>query len=242
MNKESIYKIIGYHGKYTDSVKKAIKKLLKENHPDHKGNEEIFKLVNEVKKELEENQVSFKWNDNELSNKYDDIDYDYCNLMIEKLKREKTILLKEKNEVNEQIIFLANEYRKKYRESINGAEMILNKNNYQKSLKKIKITSVIATIILIIIFIIAIIKNNIVIFITFGLGCFVTIIVIEKYFDFFHKLSIKSEGKISDYLKKMECIKKITSEKEILSKKLLNIERKINKIENDLRFYKNLLK
>ena len=242
MNKESIYKIIGYHGKYTDSVKKAIKKLLKENHPDHKGNEEIFKLVNEVKKELENNQVSFKWNNEEVNQKYDDIDYNYCNLMIDKLERERTFLLKEKKEINEMIMVLSNEYREKYRESIYGAEMILNRGDYQKSLKKIKLTSVLATIILIITFIIAIIQNNTVIFVTFGLGCFVTIIVIEKYFDFFHKLSIKSEEKINNYIKKIDKIKDITTEKDDLSKKLLNVERRINKIENDLRFYKNLLK
>ena len=242
MNKESIYKIIGYHGKYTDGVKKALKKLLKENHPDHKGNEEIFKLVNEVKKELENNQVSFKWNDNESINKYADIDYDYCNLMIEKLKRERSLLQQDKSEINEQMKILSNEYRERYRESIHGAEMILNKNDNLKTLKKIKLTSVIATIILIITFIVAVMQNNIVIFITFGLGCFVTIIVIEKYFDFFHKLSIKSEEKIADYLKKVDGIKNITTEQERLSKKLLNVERRINKIENDLRFYKNLLK
>ena len=242
MNKESIYKIIGYRGKYTDSVKKAIKKLLKENHPDHKGNEEIFKLVNEVKKELENNQVSFKWNNEEVNQKYDDIDYNYCNLMIDKLERERTFLLKEKKEINEKIMVLSNEYREKYRESIHGAEMILNKYDYQKSLKKIKLTSVLATIILIITFIIAIIQNNIIIFITFGLGCFVMIIVIEKYFDFFHKLSMKSEEKINSYIKKIDNIRSITTEKDTLSKKLLNVDRKINKLENDLRFYKNLLK
>ena len=61
MNKDSIYRIIGYHGEYSDSVKKALKKLLKENHPDRNGNVEIFKIINEVKNELETDKVSFQY-------------------------------------------------------------------------------------------------------------------------------------------------------------------------------------
>ena len=59
MNKDSIYRIIGYNGEYTASVKRAIRKLLKENHPDNKGDRKTFELINEVKKELEENRVSY---------------------------------------------------------------------------------------------------------------------------------------------------------------------------------------
>ena len=42
MNKDDVYQIIGYQGEYTESVKKAIRKLLKDNHPDNKGNRDKF--------------------------------------------------------------------------------------------------------------------------------------------------------------------------------------------------------
>ena len=79
MNKESIYIIIGYKGEYNTNVKKAIRKLLKDNHPDKKGNQKIFELINEVKEELENNKVSYspKKSNNKI-NEIDDIDYNYC--------------------------------------------------------------------------------------------------------------------------------------------------------------------
>ena len=56
MNKDSIYKLIGYEGEYNKEVKAKLRKLLKKYHPDHnKGNSETFKLINEVKRELEKN-------------------------------------------------------------------------------------------------------------------------------------------------------------------------------------------
>ena len=88
MNKESIYKLIGYNGEYTANVKKAIRKLLKENHPDNNGNRKIFELISEVKKELEENKVSYN-SQKTINNSIDDIDYDYCFDMIKTITKEK---------------------------------------------------------------------------------------------------------------------------------------------------------
>ena len=89
MNKESIYRIIGYHGEYNNNVKKAIRKLLKENHPDNNGDRRVFELINEVKKELEENRVSFDYKKIKSSiKKNEDIDYEYCYKMIDSISKE----------------------------------------------------------------------------------------------------------------------------------------------------------
>ncbi len=92
MNKDSIYQIIGYQGEYNNNVKKALKKLLKDNHPDNHGDIKLFKLINEVKRELETNKVSYKYNDENAKNIINDIDYDFCKEMILKLEKELTII------------------------------------------------------------------------------------------------------------------------------------------------------
>ena len=242
MNKESIYKIIGYRGEYTENVKKALRKLLKDNHPDRKGNSEIFKLVNEVKKELENNQVSFKYTNEKNEKVYDDIDYNYCHLMIEKLKKEKDVLLNKKEEIRSKNSILSSNYRKLYRNSIDEIGLLLNKNDYSDRLIKIKKFSIILTIIIIILFIIAVIKNSLIIFIIFGVMCILTITVIEKYFMILNSLSKKSDIKLSKYLNSIEEIKNNTEEQEKNNQELLDIERNITKIENNIRFYENLLK
>ena len=51
MKKDSIYKLIGYNGEYNKNVKSKLRALLKKYHPDHNnGNDEVFKIINEVKK------------------------------------------------------------------------------------------------------------------------------------------------------------------------------------------------
>ncbi len=242
MNKESIYRIIGYRGEYTNNVKKALRKLLKENHPDNKGNGEVFKLVNEVKKELENNKVSFKYDFDNKEIIYDDIDYDFCQLMINNLEKKKSELedeLKKKYEINNNLL---SKYKDLYRQSIDKAGSLLNKDNDLKNLKNIKIISIILLIILVISFIYAIINNNLIIFIIFGIMCFISIILIKKYFMIFNEISSKSEKKVKRYIRVIEKMKNTSNDKDELNTEIIKLERSVKKIENDLRFYKNLLK
>ena len=239
MNKESIYRIIGYHGEYTDSVKKAIRKLLKENHPDHHGDKEVFKLINEVKKELETDQVSFKYHE-DVVNKYDDIDIDYCNKMINELEKERTNLYKEINIKKEINGNLSNDYKNLYRKSIDEAGNLLKKDS--EKLDEIKKLSILMLVILVITFIIAIIKRNIIVFIVFGIICFIFILIIEKYFVIFNEISKNSEKKVKKYVHLVDDIKENIEKKTEVSSEILELERKVKKVENDLRFYNNLLK
>ena len=238
MNKENIYRIIGYQGEYSPSVKKAIKKLLKQYHPDCNGNSEIFQLINEVKKELETNQVKYKYDTSSKSN-LEDIDYEYCRLMLHKNEKEQAKLnseLKVKYQEQEKLNLI---YRDLYHQKIGEATSL---DNNHKVLEKMKINLLCLIVLLIIVFLLAIIKNNMIIFITFGVMCFATILIILKYFKTFDEISKKKTKKLKKYENTINEIKKITVKKQKLLNDVLNIERKLKNVENDLRFYNNLLK
>ena len=66
MTKEDIYKYLKYNGVYDSGVKRRLKKLIKKYHPDlNNGDDTVMKVINEVKKELENNTVSIK-NENDI--------------------------------------------------------------------------------------------------------------------------------------------------------------------------------
>lgn len=61
MTKEEIYKYINYQGKYDINVKRRLKKLIKKYHPDlNNGDDKVMKLINEVRKEIENNEGNYK--------------------------------------------------------------------------------------------------------------------------------------------------------------------------------------
>mgnify|MGYP003297707832 CR=1 FL=1 len=57
MTREEILKKINYNGKYTKEVKSNLKKLIIKYHPDHNGDSEVFKLLNSIKKDLDNGKV-----------------------------------------------------------------------------------------------------------------------------------------------------------------------------------------
>ena len=243
MNKESIYRIIGYHGEYTESVKKALKKLLKDNHPDKGGDIEIFKIVNEVKKELESGKVSFKnYDKEEVQNKYSDIDYDYCEKMIKKCQKYLDVA-NQKIEDLELEIKKANEnYKKLYQNSQEERKYLLNNSNDAQELIRIKGYAIIMLIFVIIIFSVAILKNNLIIFGVFGLLCLFFIGIMIKYFQVIRRIADNNKNNLSKYIKLTSRLTSITEKREELSKKHWLYEQKKKKVENDLRFYNNLIK
>ena len=220
MNKDSIYQIIGYHGEYNNSVKKALKKLLKENHPDHHGNIELFKLINEVKKELETNKVSYKINDKKIKNNFDDIDYEYCKEMIIKLEKKLVTInekyYKEKNTINNLDI----KYNNLYTGVLKNKNIILNIDEKKKELNEIKIVSLIMIILLITVFIIIIVtQNNYLLILLVLMGIILIYEIVNLFDDIKRNQNLKREHE----------------------KLLIEIFNEKGKIENNLRFYKNLI-
>ena len=240
MNKSDIYKIIGYNGEYNNNVKKALRKLLKENHPDTGGNVETFKVINEVKnnKELEDNKVSFHVN-KKNSNKaiFDDIDYTYCSIRKKELESKKMQYQKELNEIKKNIKQNMEKYGILYQSSIDKEHMLYNINDKIN----INIIFVISIILVLILGLFIITKRNalLIIFIIMLLLLLICI------YNSLQKIKQKNKNKniiLNDYFNTINDIKISKNTKKELINKKIELERKINKINNDIRFYDNILK
>ena len=241
MNKESIYKIIGYNGEYNTNVKRAIRKLLKENHPDKNGNRKIFELINEVKEELENNKVSYNPKKDNYSAKIkDDIDYNYCFEMIEKITKEKRIytdiLKKKKDKLSKDI----KDYQNYYRDSIDLETYLLSNSQYMNKLKSNRTISVIVLVLTIILFLVAILKNSMILFILFVILVFVCVIIIYRSFMIIQKIAENNRNKVSSYVGINSKLRNNKDNQDKLKKEINELNNKINDMDNDLRFYKNL--
>ncbi len=241
MNKESIYKIIGYNGEYNTNVKRAIRKLLKENHPDKNGDRKIFELINEVKEELENNKVSYNPKKGNYSTKIkDDIDYNYCFEMIEKITKEKRIytdiLKKKKDKLSKDI----KDYQNYYRDSIDLETYLLSNSQYMSKLKSNRTISVIVLVLTIILFLVAILKNSMILFILFVILVFVCVIIIYRSFMIIQKIAENNRNKVSSYVGINSKLRNNKDNQDKLKKEINELNNKINDMDNDLRFYKNL--
>lgn len=241
MNKENIYQIIGYQGKYTESVRKALKKLLKDNHPDHGGDAYIFKMITEVKKELETDNVSYKIKTNSKIRQYDDIDYDYCHKMIIKLTKEEKNLKNSIKEMRKNLDILNNEYRKIYRKNIEKQTLLINNMKEIKKMNVLKKRIIVLIILLIISFLGILMNNNIFILLLFGLISIITIVHIYSFYQVVNSVNKKNQDKINKYVDVVSKISDIIQKKDELEKIIFNRDRELNMIQNDLRFYCNLM-
>lgn len=105
MTREEIIKELHYHGKYTNEVKKRLRKLLKKYHPDKNSKDDkTILLLYEIKKELENNTLEYddtpldkeEKQDNNIISKY----YLYfLETMVEKLQRQKAAVSKKIKEL-----------------------------------------------------------------------------------------------------------------------------------------------
>lgn len=244
MNKDDIYKLIGYQGEYTPNIKKAIRKLLKENHPDNQGNRYQFELINEVKNELENNKVPTKYQKKNSSKlkKNDDIDYEYCKEQIkalsQKLKEYSLIHTKYKQELKK----LEEEYPEIYRNSIDLELNLLSSSIEARKIQNIKVISTIMIVIISIIFILSIIMHNNVLLIIFTLLTILCVFIVERYFVLINEITKNNKKRLKDYVLVNKLIRDNTLKQDELKNKVLSISKKIKLVENDLRFYNNLLK
>ena len=243
MNKESIYRIIGYHGEYNNNVKKAIRKLLKENHPDNNGDRRVFELINEVKKELEENRVSFDYKKIKSSiKKNEDIDYEYCYKMIDSISKELKIYTNKKNEKKNELANTITDYKDFYQNSIDLETYLLSNNKHKNELKNIKIVSVILLIMSTISFVLSIITKNIIILAIFIILVLICVIIIHKAFFIMQKIAENNRNKIKKYVGVNGKLRNNQTKQEELKQEIQDINKKIVNMENDLRFYNNILK
>jgi hypothetical protein len=242
MNKDSIYQIIGYKGEYNAQVKRALRKLLKDNHPDHNGDEEIFKLASIVKKELEDNKVSYKVKKTSVKEVYDDINYDYCEEMLLKLtkKRKEYIsnLIKEKHIISD----LEKEYNNLYHESLKKEKNVLNFEQYKKKFNQIKVKCIILVIILIITFSYAIIKNNTISLIIFFVIALLLFYEVKDYLTTLEDVKRRLKSHMKSYFIVSKDVHEINEIMQNKEDEIRKIERDLKKVENDIRFYNNIIK
>lgn len=243
MNKDSIYKIIGYNGEYNNSVKKAIRKLLKENHPDNNGDRRIFELINEVKEELENNRVSYNYKKNNGSTQIDDdIDYLYCSKMVDQITKEKAIYEKSLNNKNEKLKKYIDEYKVNYRNNIDLESSLLSNNDLMNKLKNTKVLCIILLILAILTFIISVWKESILFLAIFTLLTIICVLTIQKTFYLIRKMTDVNKNKIKNYVTMNSSLRNNLRKQEELKQEINDINKIINNYENDLRFYDNILK
>lgn len=243
MNKDSIYKLIGYNGEYNANIKKAIKKLLKENHPDNNGNRRIFELINEVKDELENNKVSYNYKNSISSIKEnDDIDYLYCSKMIDYAIKEKNIYTKSLEKKKGKLLKYKEEYKDYYNKSVDLETIILSNTQNMDKLNKIKVISVILLVISILVFVLSIWKKSVVIFSAFVVLVIICILIIHKSFYIMNKITENNKNRVKNYVGINNNLRVNQKHQNELKKEILELDKKINNCENDLRFYENILK
>ena len=242
MNKDSIYRIIGYNGEYNANVKKAIRKLLKENHPDNNGDRKKFELINEVKKELEENRVSYNYKNNKSSIKInDDIDYLYCAKMIDEINEKITICTNELNKKKEKINKYTKEYRDYYQDSINLETSLLDNSKKVNEIKNIKKTSVVSLLLSLIAFLCALLTKNTIFYIIFIILVIVCVVVIHKVFNMMQNMNDNNHNKVNKYVGVNNKIRDNQDSQLKLKKEINELDRKIKNLQNDLRFYHNII-
>ena len=157
--------------------KKALKNLLKENHPDNKGDSKKFELINEIKKELESGKVSY---DEKLLRDNKDIDYEYCYKMIDGLRINKNNLTELINAKKNPLRKHESEYRDLYKKSLDLENNLLINIPHVKKVQNIKLLSIIILTLMIIVFTISVIKNNNILFITFIVLSIICVFVVKN--------------------------------------------------------------
>lgn len=247
MNKDSIYKLIGYKGEYNKEVKTKLRKLLKKYHPDHnKGNSETFKLINEVKKELEKNpQLKVNISNESSENIQENItkeDLEYYQKRIVFLQEQNKIIQSKIEEKNNHLKEILQKFNSLNEKTTTNNELLCENNdnvNYLKMFRKKYIIYILSFSIFIIGYLLT--KNLFFILLIIIIIIVLSIDISKLY------LSIKElTSKNNNYLlKNIELFKEIDAIKNDISnqkKIILGLCRELDKNNNDIRFYQNQLK
>lgn len=245
MKKEEVYQLIKYNGIYNEQVKKNLKDLIKKYHPDkNKGDSKIIKIIYEVKKELENNKVSYnplkKERKNNDKNKTVFISKTECLNNLIRLQKEDD---NNKDKLDKLYIKLSNsfkEYSSYYEKYCELKNEFCEIEDQIKKIMKNKLIELFAYFLIIVLILINIIKFSMINLIIETL--FLIILVIEssytmknlKKMQSIRKLKMKEQASFG--LK----IEKLQQSIGVIGDQVHDLERIRNKIKNDMRFYKNM--
>ena len=247
MKKEEVYKLIEYNGKYDDKVKRNLKKLLKKYHPDHYGKNDIIKVIYEVKKELENNKVSFNKNnfDKKENKKVNREDLGNINDYIDSIKEEeikKNVKIDELSKNSKKQNELFKEYSVLYNEYCTNEHLLCDNFDELNKVKRLSVSEFICLLCLIIILVLFLVfKVNHVIH--FSWIFLIYLIMTCRKRLLITSACNKELSKINEKNKKIyDKMKSIKDQITDISDKSLLLERELNRIGDNIRFYNNQIK
>lgn len=241
MKKEEVYKIIEYHGIYDDKVKRNLKRIIKKYHPDKIGDNKIIQVIYEVKKELETGNISYSPLKKEEVKHNDFISKSECLKNIERLQKEK----KCNDENLKKLYNELSEFLKKYTDIYN--DYCFSQNSFCevqdriKKLKKISLNEIIIYSILAVIILINIFDYNF--FSLIILIFFLIFLIMENIYRYNRFKRIKIDlNNVNNENKKLKMkIDDIQNKINLYNDKISDLERCNEKINCDIRFYKNMM-
>ena len=95
---------------------------------------------------------------------------------------------------------------------------------------------------MIIVVLVAILTNNDVLFIALIILAIIGVLAVQKRVLLVHKVAEKNKKGITNYVKINNEIKENIKKRSLIKKDISELKNKLTNVENDLRFYKNLLK
>ena len=241
MKKEEVYKIIEYDGIYDEKVKKNLKKLIKKYHPDkNKKDKKTIEIIYEVKKELENNNVSYKPKKSEVKDRNKFISEEECLRNINRLEKIERGNNKELDKMYDDLSNTFKDYRNLYRKlCLNKNQFCILEDEFKKN-RNVCLIQKIIFLVLIFLLIINIVLFNIIYIIVFV----ILIIILVLYYIYYNKhVSVITNNikKVSvNISKKSKEINSIQDKIKKLTEDIHSLERKNNNVRNDIRFYKNM--
>ena len=91
-------------------------------------------------------------------------------------------------------------------------------------------------------FVISVLKHSILYLIVFVILTIICVIIIENYFGLVNKMTINNKKRLKEYVLVNQSIHENTRKQDELKEKLFAISKNINAVDNDMRFYSNLMK
>ena len=238
MTREEIIKKLNYKGEYNDSVKKKLKKLLKQYHPDNnKKDKETILLLYEIKKELEEGTLEYISDTNITDDTENNKKISFFENILENLK-------KKRNEINNKINYLYKKFNKKIdeknkkNEKLSEVEFkIENLKEEMDSLKRIDILDqLLITVIIVTLLCVLIFKLYFLILVIIFFIISEIYYIYSRYLDYNYKLDIlkRLEKRKKKIDKECSSIEDNLSE---MKKEEFNLKRERSKINNEIQYY-----
>ena len=237
MNYNEIIKAINYKGEYTKEVKAKIRALLKKYHPDHyKKESETFKLINSIKKDLDNNKKLNYEKKKETVN-----DTKITNEILELYKKVDEIVLKRKK-YEEEIKSLNKKHQQEYDDYINkGNDEVDYTNDIIKTQSKKQIYNIllIASFLLSVLFIFT--KWYYLLIITLILFVFAIYNVIKIETTLGENLEVNSKTiKVSD--NNLKKIRSINERMNDIYKKIWDLDCEINRLTTRINLLKSKIR